>query len=115
MTEAKKFKFHIEKELKTQVESNDVSVHDGITPERKPFFENSQTIAFNDPIQTLGDLRLLKIREVATILGCSTKDAYTLSYECGLPTRKLRGRVRVLGSDLKKWLEGLPTKRRSTA
>jgi len=87
-----------------------------IKEEAEKFFENTQaTISKYDPTQGLNDLRLLKIKEVAAILGCSVKDAYTLSYECGLPTRKLRGRVRVLGSDLKKWLESLPTTRRSPA
>jgi len=79
------------------------------------FFENKQENRIKDPVRDFGDMRLLKIREVAAILGCSVKETYTLSYECGLPTRKLRGRVRVLGSDLKKWLEDLPKKRRSAA
>lgn len=59
------------------------------------------------------DMRLLKVREVAGLLGCSVKDVYTYSYECGLPTRKLKGRVRVLGLDLRKWLEALPMGRSS--
>lgn len=84
--------------------------------DRTKFFENTQaTTSNNDPTLNFGDMRLLKIREVAAILGCSMKEAYTLSYECGLPTRKLKGRVRVLGSDLKKWLESLPTARRFPA
>ena len=77
-------------------------------------FDNSQ-VDKKETISALDfhDLRLLKIREVAMILGCSVKEAYTLSYECGLPTRRLRGRVRVLGMDLRKWLEALPAGRSS--
>lgn len=87
---------------------------DSLDRKKEKFFDNSQ-VDKKKEISALDfhDMRLLKMREVAIILGCSVKEAYTLSYECGLPTRKLRGRVRVLGLDLRKWLEALPTGRSS--
>lgn len=77
-------------------------------------FDNTQ-VNFNnedrDSRYTIHDFSLLRIKEVAGILGCKPKDVYNFSYHNGLPVRRVGGRLRVLGEDLKKWLRRLERRR----
>jgi excisionase family DNA binding protein len=54
--------------------------------------------------------KLLKIKEVAEILGVSKSTVYNMVHRGELPAVGIRGGMRVSAAALRKWMDDLPKK-----